>query len=211
MISHENENGTTEEKLRGSLLVCHGVFLEPRLLGGSCLSVSIFSSWRRMSKWRIKKPLPVGKRFLQCIRIAFYSCIPTRSSFDTAYRKRLFASATLCKPLFRERLLHPKMLLWKQSGSGIYVSREPHLPRILNHFIMASVFLGCQPLLRESSVYCHGILIPFSPMLARRFRIKTPMNAHHSFPTVSKSMEVSLGPILETTCAAAYEAILPVL
>ncbi len=74
----------------------------------------------------------------------FFSYIPTRSSFDTAYRKRLFASATLCKPLIRERLLHPKKLLWKQSGSGLCVSREPHLPRILieSHCIM--LFHICQ-------------------------------------------------------------------
>ena len=33
--------------------------------------------------------------------------IPTRLSFGTAHRKRLFVSATLCEPLIRERLLHP--------------------------------------------------------------------------------------------------------
>jgi len=42
------------------------------------------------------------------------------------------ASATLSKPLSRECLVNLfGELLWKLPGSGLFVSREPHLPRTL--------------------------------------------------------------------------------
>jgi hypothetical protein len=41
------------------------------------------------------------------------------------------ASATLSKPLSRECLVYLSgELLWKFPGSGLYVTREPHLPRM---------------------------------------------------------------------------------
>ena len=56
---------------------------------------------------------------------------PTRSSFGTAYRERPNGLSHF------EQTLNPgvpglpvRELLWKLPGSGLYVSREPHLPRI---------------------------------------------------------------------------------
>ncbi len=106
-----------------------------------CVHIFLLASNEQVAH---KKAPSCGEEVRAMLWHRFYSYIPTRSSFDTAYRKRLFASATLCKPLIRERLLHPKKLLWKQSGSGLCVSREPHLPRILTvtHYIM--LFHVCQ-------------------------------------------------------------------
>ncbi len=63
------------------------------------------------------------------------SAFPTRSSFGTAYRERPDGLSHF------EQTLNPGMpglpvreLLSKLLGSGLFVSREPHLPRI--HFLI---------------------------------------------------------------------------
>ena len=111
------------------------------LLGGSCISGSIFFLLAPAETlWDNKKPYPMGKGLNisnTAITVQKLSWFPTRSSFGAAYRKRLYASATLGKPLFRECLVYRhKQFLWKLSGSGLCVSRWPLLPRTVDLTIL---------------------------------------------------------------------------
>src|SRR6516165_11770900 len=83
-----------------------------------------------------KKPLPQtrkGRRVLQhCLSVIPDNRLGLPRSFELWHRapSASIVAATLSKPLSRECLFNPlSERLSTLPGSGVYVAREPHLPR----------------------------------------------------------------------------------